>query len=650
MFILFFVGLMPFNFLQKNEAKLSEVSGLHITAPSIAYTEVPPEKLSALKQFTVLMNLSSYLSEWTGYMKILTYSKDANKMNFMISQWDDSLVFRLNADGKPKTIHFESEGFFKKNKTVALAIVYDGKALSSYRNGLKIKELQTGPLTFNNWNKEYPLIIGAEATGKYCWDGYIYSVSIFDRALSHDEIQKQVIDFNKKPPLIKYSFKENKNGTVYDLGSGRPANLSIPHYFRPYKRDIIDFDLTWLYEYRRYYMDIWIDIIGFMPLGFLLAAYFTKKRTSYLLIMLKSLLIGAGISFTIELLQSFLPSRSSSLTDILTNSLGALIGAVVFKEVRVLRKNRFLKFDSIENDKKELATKKDSMHVITSIDNRHILQLFAMMVTLWMFYNPLRALLSTYDETESYLYIVLIPLISGYLIYEKWDKLIPKFSYSLKTGGILICIGLVLFFFGKTKMFVLNKNDYASLITFSAGIFWIGSFILLYGVKTFRAILFPLLFLLVMIPIPTLLLKKTVALLQQGSANITYIILKLVHIPFAREGFVFYLPHNISVEISEPCSGIHSMLALLIISVLASHLFLKKNWKKVVLVLFVFPIAFIKNGIRITVLSLLGTYIDERFLTQGFLHKSGGLVFYVPALAIVLCILWLLKKSENKLQ
>ena len=69
-FYCFFVGLLPFNFLQRNVAGLNEISGLHLAAPSTVYTEAPPKKLLDLKEFTILMNLSSYLSEWNGYMKI----------------------------------------------------------------------------------------------------------------------------------------------------------------------------------------------------------------------------------------------------------------------------------------------------------------------------------------------------------------------------------------------------------------------------------------------------------------------------------------------------------------------------------------------------------------------------------------------------
>ena len=60
----------------------------------------------------------------------------------------------------------------------------------------------------------------------------------------------------------------------------------------------------------------------------------------------------------------------------------------------------------------------------------------------------------------------------------------------------------------------------------------------------------------------------------------------------------------------------------------------------------ILPIAILKNGIRIVTLSALAIYVDEKFITQSFLHKSGGFVFFLPALGILGLILWGLRRTE----
>jgi exosortase/archaeosortase family protein len=103
---------------------------------------------------------------------------------------------------------------------------------------------------------------------------------------------------------------------------------------------------------------------------------------------------------------------------------------------------------------------------------------------------------------------------------------------------------------------------------------------------------------------------------------------------------------GMSIQVAKECSGICSSLGLFITGILAGHLFLRTGWKKFVLVLCVFPITVLKNGIRIVTLSSLAIYVDEKFITQSFLHKSGGFIFYIPALFLLGLILWWLRKSE----
>jgi exosortase/archaeosortase family protein len=102
-----------------------------------------------------------------------------------------------------------------------------------------------------------------------------------------------------------------------------------------------------------------------------------------------------------------------------------------------------------------------------------------------------------------------------------------------------------------------------------------------------------------------------------------------------------------SVEVAPQCSGIRSGLALFITALLASYLFLDSWWRRIILVLCVFPITMFKNGIRITTLTLLGTYVDPRIL-QSSLHREGGIPFFILALLLMAPILYWLRKSENR--
>jgi len=280
------------------------------------------------------------------------------------------------------------------------------------------------------------------------------------------------------------------------------------------------------------------------------------------------------------------------------------------------------------------------------VNKRNITFIFLSIVAILMIYGPLKELLRNTDHREYYSHILLIPFIAGYFIYEKRKMLFSNLEYSFLPGIILLTAGILFYIVGREQRAQLNLNDYSSLVTFSGIIFWIGGIVFLYGIKTFKEICFPLLFLAFMIPIPTVLMDRVIYILQAASAEATHLLFKITNIPFSREGFTFHLP-GMTIEVAKQCSGIRSSLGLFITGVLAGHLFLKSGWRKVILALLVFPITVFKNGIRITTLSALAIYIDERFITQSFLHHSGGFIFYIPALLLLGAVVWYFRRSEQ---
>jgi exosortase len=242
--------------------------------------------------------------------------------------------------------------------------------------------------------------------------------------------------------------------------------------------------------------------------------------------------------------------------------------------------------------------------------------------------------------------MMFVPFVSAYFVFLKRRQIGLQTDYSFKTGAILLMIGVLLFWVGDAKSFGLSQSSHLSLAALSALIFWIGGFVLLYGVKCFKIAAFPLLFLLFMVPIPARALETVIYILTCGSAEAAYGLFKLTGVSIFREGFSFHLP-ALRIEVAEQCSGINSSIALFVSSIVAAQLFLRTRWKKVVLVLSIFPITIIKNGMRIVALTLLGAYVDPRILSSD-LHRKGGIPFFIVALAMLAPILWLLRRSEKK--
>lgn len=302
----------------------------------------------------------------------------------------------------------------------------------------------------------------------------------------------------------------------------------------------------------------------------------------------------------------------------------------------------------MQNEKCKVMKEREVRSGIPHMNRRNALFSVLSILTVWMVYSPLKDLLSSATQGDYYSHIPLIPLASGYLIFLRRERIFKDLKYSHSLGFPVTALGALLYEFGRHHRDGLIPNDYSSLMMFSVVVFWIGGFILFFGTRAARMAIFPLLFLAFMIPVPPTVMDRVIHLLLIGSTEVTYALFGLIGIPVSREGFVFQLP-GISVEIAKQCSGIRSSMALLITGILAAHFFLKSAWKKALLVFAIFPIAILKNGIRIVTMSSLAIYLDEKFITQGFLHKSGGFVFYLPALSLLGLILWVLKKSEKRI-
>jgi len=269
------------------------------------------------------------------------------------------------------------------------------------------------------------------------------------------------------------------------------------------------------------------------------------------------------------------------------------------------------------------------------------------MMALYMFYVPLRDLFSSSIRSDFYDHIMVIPLLSAYLFFAKRKEIFSLLEYSFQAGIPLMVMGFLLFFLGRNLALQLNQNDYSSLIACSAIFLFIGSFVCCYGLQATNSAAFPLLFLVFMIPIPTFIMDPFIYILTLGSAEVTEWLFKLTGTTYLREGFVFHLS-GISIEVARECSGIRSTMALIVVVVLAGYMFLQSNWKRFILVLALFPLTILKNGIRIVTITLLAVYVDQKFLTQSFLHKSGGVFFFIPSLALLGLMLYFLRKSEGK--
>jgi exosortase len=242
--------------------------------------------------------------------------------------------------------------------------------------------------------------------------------------------------------------------------------------------------------------------------------------------------------------------------------------------------------------------------------------------------------------------VVLIPFISGFLIFRDRLRIFSHVQSAVFAGILIALLGLALAAAGHFWWAPVDEGNRLALTTSSILAMWIGLFVGFYGLETFRVALFPLLFLAFCIPIPSVILNPLITLLQRGSAEITLILLRLSGTLVYREGFFFFMP-GFSIEVAKECSGIRSCLSMLILTILAGHILLETTWRRLVLIVVAIPIMIFKNAVRIVTLTLLSMHVDPAIL-QSRLHREGGIPFFLLALLLTYPILKLLMKAERR--
>jgi len=227
--ILFVIGLWPFNFAEKNSAVIGPTGGLEIARHGTAYTALPAGKLQDLKQFAILVDLTTSSDGLDSLEKIFGCLISQEAENFFLAQWKDGMELRVRTERNAGGMIFGTDGVLKKEERAACLIVYDGLKMHIYKNGKLIRRVSRGPLSFSNWDKTYPLVVGTDANGRAQWKGVLYEAAIFDRELTSDE----VIRLSSPSGLSGLSgYAAERQGKTADRGEsdGRPL---IHYVFRP---------------------------------------------------------------------------------------------------------------------------------------------------------------------------------------------------------------------------------------------------------------------------------------------------------------------------------------------------------------------------------------------------------------------------------
>jgi exosortase len=168
-----------------------------------------------------------------------------------------------------------------------------------------------------------------------------------------------------------------------------------------------------------------------------------------------------------------------------------------------------------------------------------------------------------------------------------------------------------------------------------------GIVLLTLGRSIYRILLFPLLFLFLMVPLPQSLVNIIAFPLQLIAADVAVNGLFLVGVPALREGNIIHLAHS-QLFVAEACSGLRSLMALGTLGIVFAYFFRKNLIERAILVFSTIPIAIAVNSFRVFLTGMLTARYGEEF-ADGAIHQLEGFLTFGLALVLLLLEAWLMK-------
>ncbi|MGB7436740.1 MAG: VanZ family protein [Candidatus Acidiferrum sp.] len=339
-----FSTLWPFDPFPRNRVSwLEHSNGLRFSQRGVVLSQGP---LFSTGETPCTLELWIEPAQTDLVSAVLVSYEPHNPWRFLIKQYHGGLIVSHDIPARfrrPRTFKIDIHDVLRRNQLSFITITSSEKGTSVYVDGRLKKSFPRFRIGLDDLSGQ--LVFGSSTVHFDPWAGEAHGIAIYAWQFTPDEVAKSYDDWTAAEgssktqshgALVKYTFSERAGTIVHDQGDSKkdlfiPTTYRVPHhsFLTPPWRE---FNPAW-----DYYSDVLQNIAGFMPFGFLLCALLTFVRRSRHPIFY-TILLGCLLSFCIELIQAYIPQRGSGVTDIITNTLGTALGAMLmqFKMIRNL--------------------------------------------------------------------------------------------------------------------------------------------------------------------------------------------------------------------------------------------------------------------------------------------------------------------------
>jgi VanZ family protein len=336
-------GLWPFRGPRNGVTWLGDEHGLRLSGHSTLWSTRLFQKTGQPGEEVCSLELWLQPGPARDSNTILSFSVPENPLQFTLHQYRSLLILdREIQDGRRRKATIGTEGIFHQSRPVFVTVTSGPQQSAMYLDGA-LKRTFPGSRFAEDCAGQ--LIIGTSPVVDESWAGKLRGLAVYGQELTAAQVLQHFESWTAqgRPELSDdervvalYLFDERAGSVVHNAVPAGP-DLYIPKRYALVHQIFLQPFWDEFVPRRSYVKDLLINIVGLMPLGFVFVAYWSSVRPIKHAVLITTLL-GFAVSLTIEVLQSYIPSRDSGTTDLITNTLGTFLGAKLYdlKFARVL--------------------------------------------------------------------------------------------------------------------------------------------------------------------------------------------------------------------------------------------------------------------------------------------------------------------------
>jgi VanZ family protein len=326
---LLIAGLWPFGSPKNNVSWLADGQGIRFGSPGIVLGSRPFGPLMSESTDSCSLEIWMQPAKHRDSSTILAFYQPNESPQFVIRQSLEDLVCEMRRWGDRQRVapeHLYVPGLLGSGRQVFVTISSDQRLTSVYVDGVLVRTSRNFSLSAADFAGQ--LVLGTSPVSCDNWSGKLRGLALYRRGLTAPEIRQhyELWQRSGRPdapelarPEVLYVFNERSGNKVQDVYGG--FELQIPERFLLV--DHVRLEPPTLENVG----DILVNVVGFIPFGICLFTYFHSFKGAPWPLA-RTVLLGAALSFFIEFMQAYIPTRDSDLTDVITNTLGTAIGAL----------------------------------------------------------------------------------------------------------------------------------------------------------------------------------------------------------------------------------------------------------------------------------------------------------------------------------